>query len=285
MISISLFVLLLATYGYSVPVEQRPGSPVRDLEFTTGTTIVDHEKINMHLISDEESTGVPNIHKQRSESIDDRDQFTTPESHDHFTRSVVLDDKDELTTPRPSEEHEHEHFTRSVMLDDKDEMTSTKPTEIHDPMTHSVDESKKPITDEDVHKSLDNFYMTTMETNTHFEDKAVKPIKQESEKTTDEKVSKRGYFENDVKILKEEPIRERIVELHRDNDYHRSSSDSFGKMTGFLLDERPKETFEIHSYERKPEFKRTEVLLPVKVIERKVFEDVQPLVETKHSHY
>jgi len=64
---ISLFVLLLATYCYSLPID-----PVRDIskpihDVTTGRTIVNNEKNgNMELVTEEGSTVVPNIDHSRS---------------------------------------------------------------------------------------------------------------------------------------------------------------------------------------------------------------------------
>ena len=50
MISISLFVVLLATYCYSVPVTKPIDITTPEYEFTTGKTIIDNEnKINMHV--------------------------------------------------------------------------------------------------------------------------------------------------------------------------------------------------------------------------------------------
>jgi len=136
MVSISLFVLLLATYCYSVPIERRVDSS-KEIELTTGITIVDHEnKINMRLMTDEESTDVPNIHKERS----------------------VMVDKDELTTPESSEHHHehHEHMSRSF-----EESSLPVKSDLEHP---SSDET-------DIHHSLDKFHVNTMETKISFRKK------------------------------------------------------------------------------------------------------------------
>jgi len=64
---ISVVVLLLVTYSYSIPVFHTSEFSTPDYEFTTGQTIVTHENIvNMQLVNEDESTVVPTIQTPRS---------------------------------------------------------------------------------------------------------------------------------------------------------------------------------------------------------------------------
>jgi len=75
---ISLFILLLATYCYSIPVPQRYGSSTSGYEFTTGETKVDSEnKMNMKLVSGEQTTPVSHIHNARKSDDSESDESTT----------------------------------------------------------------------------------------------------------------------------------------------------------------------------------------------------------------
>jgi len=92
---ISLFVLLLATYCYSAPIQQEYLSATPDYESTSGKTIIDRENtINMHLLTDEETTDLPNIDKEQTSDILRVVESTTPvqiERHEdlsHISRMV-----------------------------------------------------------------------------------------------------------------------------------------------------------------------------------------------------
>lgn len=108
---ISFIVLLLATYSYSLPLGQLFENTTPEYEFTTGHTIVDHENtFNMHLISEEESANVSNIHTKHYYGVE-----ATTEAAEHDLRSV---ESFSFTTPVsmtqttfPSlEENDRHHF-------------------------------------------------------------------------------------------------------------------------------------------------------------------------------
>jgi hypothetical protein len=81
---ISFLILLLATYSYSAPFQQAFETSTSGYEFTTGTTIVEHENsFNMRLISDDESTSVPHIH-----SVGLVEEVTTSDNVTFSTRSL-----------------------------------------------------------------------------------------------------------------------------------------------------------------------------------------------------
>jgi hypothetical protein len=81
---ISFLILLLATYSYSAPFQQAFETSTPEYEFTTGTTIVEHENsFNMHLISDDESTSVPHIY-----NTGPVEEVTTSDNVTFSTRSV-----------------------------------------------------------------------------------------------------------------------------------------------------------------------------------------------------
>jgi hypothetical protein len=121
---ISLFVLLLVTYCYSVPIKPQSGSPKPIDEFTTGKTIVDNEdRITMRLLSDEESTGVPNIHKPR--------KFSEHSSEEHTTVDPLG-----LHSPRGFNEHynpHRPHSSRGFNEHSSEELTTVGQSGSHSP--------------------------------------------------------------------------------------------------------------------------------------------------------
>jgi hypothetical protein len=79
---ILFFVLLLATYSYSAPIDNDCRDSTTEYECPTGKTIVEHENsMNMKLLSDDESTSVPHIPNELSSSVD-----VTTESVTHSSR-------------------------------------------------------------------------------------------------------------------------------------------------------------------------------------------------------
>jgi hypothetical protein len=304
MVSISFFVLLLATYCYSVPIDPRFDSTKPDHELTTGKTIVDRDdKINMHLMTDEESTGLPAIHKQRSFMDDEKVNSTTIDSsehhHDHMSRSFMDGEKENSTTIDSSERHDHmsrsfmdvekensttidssehrDHMSRSFMDGEKENATTVDSSEHRDHMSRSLDDDsfststiksnwESPSSAEtNVHDNLNKFFLTTMESNTHFEKKAIMPVKEDSSEETST-VSKRSFPERDMETATDEHTSDfstttlknkRIdesrentkehtssAESHENTKEHTSSVDSFGKMTGLLKDKRSEENLE-----------------------------------------
>jgi hypothetical protein len=89
---ISFFILLLATYSYSAPIGQEYGNSTAEYEYTTSPIIVEHVSfVNMHLISDDESTSIPTIQNSRSSEESNSDEVTT----DYVTRSTRADTETE----------------------------------------------------------------------------------------------------------------------------------------------------------------------------------------------
>jgi len=105
---ISFFVLLLATYSYSLPLGEFFGNSTADYEFTTGHTIIDHNNtFIMHLVNEEDSTNVPTIHKVREydEQVPVEDESissTTPASDLELEDKEVRGFSDELFTTMES---------------------------------------------------------------------------------------------------------------------------------------------------------------------------------------
>jgi len=297
MVSISFFVLLLATYCYSVPVNPPLDSPTPDYEFTTGKTIVDHDnKINMHLMSDEESTGVPNIHNERS---------------------LMLDDKYPVTTDVPSEhdDHDHDHMTR--MLSDPLFPSST--------MESSFENDRHNV----------NFFPTTMESSIHFNNRAMlmtghKEISGESgeskhgfsgdsfEATTNddshgfssttyknthsgeshEQPSSGESFGKTTGLLKNKPTGEKSVDRSGEKPVDRSgekpvdrsgekpvdrSGEKSGERSGEKSGDRSGEESTTLPFDRKPIMTKTEIIYPTKITETKIYGKTRPVVEKEKS--
>jgi len=100
---ISFLILLLATYSYSAPVKQEYVKSTPTYEFTTGTTIVEHEdSFKMRLISDDESTDVPHIHKDRSAEESNSGEVTT-------SGDVTLSPRSLEDSPTSSSEESNEN--------------------------------------------------------------------------------------------------------------------------------------------------------------------------------
>jgi hypothetical protein len=86
---ISFFILLLATYSYSAPVAYEYENSTPQFEFTTGTTIVEHvTSVNMQLLSDDESTVVPNMGKNQP-SVDFNSEEATTSGVHHSLHSFL----------------------------------------------------------------------------------------------------------------------------------------------------------------------------------------------------
>jgi len=100
---ISIFVLLLATYCYSLPVSSPIDGSKPGLEVTTGQTMGDHENnAHLHLATEEELKKMPNIHRpQASAERDSGETATTeqPATADKDTSSPMTS-----TTKIPSSE-------------------------------------------------------------------------------------------------------------------------------------------------------------------------------------
>jgi len=76
---ISLFVLLLATYCCSLPIDQPSGKPTPGHGMNIGQSQIDHEnKVNMHLVADGESHNVPNTHKELTSGERDSGEDKSP---------------------------------------------------------------------------------------------------------------------------------------------------------------------------------------------------------------
>jgi len=95
--SIISIIVLLASYGYSVPVEDKyPTStyPTPNFQWTTGKTIVDNaDRITAHLMNVEESASVPTVKIPRD--FMSKFTYTTPatsESHEHNSRESRMTD-------------------------------------------------------------------------------------------------------------------------------------------------------------------------------------------------
>jgi len=87
---ISFFILLLATYSYSAPIEHEYETSTTKYEFTSGKTTVDQgDKVKKNIISDDESTHTPTIHEKRLSEKSNSEEATT---HDVIHPSSTIED-------------------------------------------------------------------------------------------------------------------------------------------------------------------------------------------------
>jgi len=157
---ISVVVLLLVTYSYSIPVFHTSEFSTPDYEFTTGQTIVSHENIvNMQLVNEDESTVVPTIQTPRS--------FNSFMNHEVTTEGF----------DRPSRTFEDSSFF----------MTST-------PAFPSKDE---PSVDT---RGFNHVFPTMVESSTEFDRRAIRPTEsqEEVESSTEFESSTPVIFEHEM---------------------------------------------------------------------------------------
>jgi len=75
---ISFLILLFAAYSYSAPIDFEYVNTTPEYEPMTGKTIVEREEPHdMHLMTDDESTSVPIIQKERSSAESNSEEITT----------------------------------------------------------------------------------------------------------------------------------------------------------------------------------------------------------------
>jgi len=203
---ISFLVLLLVTYSYCAPFVHQYENSTAEYEYTTGETIVEHgNSFNMHLISDDESTGVPNIHKERS-SEESRDEFTT--------QGVTIPSSTVEDFSFPSSTVEDLSFPSSTVED-----SSFPSTTEYNKERSFEDSSFSSSAEENEKRSLENFLFTTMESSTEFDRRAIRPVQSEEE------------FETSTPFFHEHQI-----EMTTDVEPS-SSVETFGKYTGLLHEE------------------------------------------------
>jgi len=240
---ISFFILLLATYSYSAPVVQEHDDSIPRFEFTTDTTRVERGKpVIMELVSDDESTVVPNVDHKRWTFDSSREEATTSRDMTRPLRTVEESHSEEATT---SDMH---HALRTVEESHSEEATTS---DLHHSLRSFEDPSSSPSGESGEKRSIDidEFMYTTMETSTDFNRRAIKPIKSQ------EKVETTTLFqsENQKKLTKEfEPS---------------SSADSFAKSTGLLHDGQTKEhssTFEHQHHDHDQSSEESTTRVPVK---------------------
>jgi hypothetical protein len=208
--SVISFFVLLATFCNSLPVENQFKSttaPTTHFEFTTGKTIVDNEdKITMHLLSDEESTGVPKILPPR-----------VYDEHEHY----------EYTTPAHSELHDD--FSRPPRM-----------------MNDILFTTESPLSDLTRHESYTDDFLdtTTLESGLHFERKPFE-IKNTQPKEKQSKRMGRVYADTEdmeTTISTEFFSSTPVVEYESFTTEPSTSGDSFGRFTGLLANDRTQET-------------------------------------------
>jgi len=238
---ISFFILLLATYSYSAPIVNEYEITTPDLEFTTGTTMVEREDaVDMKLVTDDETTVVSHMDKDKKRSSTDGSSEESKTSVDVKLSSRKVEDShsEEVTTPidvklatRKVEDSHSEELTTAIgvklatrKVEDSHSEELTTPIDVK-VSTRTVEEPTSPSDESNEKRSVeDEFMYTTMETSTDFNRRAIKPVEsqEEVEKSTPLRT------ETEVKIIKDfEPS---------------SSSDSFAKSTGLLRDESNEES-------------------------------------------
>jgi outer membrane biosynthesis protein TonB len=301
---ISFFILLLATYSYSAPVAYEYENSTPQFEFTTGTTIVEHvTSVNMQLLSDDESTVVPNMGKNQP-SVDFNSEEATTSGVHHSLHSFLQSSSpsgesnekrsvDELKEKRgedePNEERSADEPNEESSADEPNEKRSAdepkekrgedesnekrtadepkeKRGEDESNEKRSADESKeKRSEDESKEKrGVDGFMYTTMETSTDFNQRAIRPVESQEEFET----STSFYSANHMIFT---------------TDFEPSSSvDSFAKSTGLLHSDQTTEqtsTFEYQPNEesttrfpvKTQKFVKTISIIPGKITKTKIY--------------
>jgi len=269
---ISFLILLLATYSYSAPVVPEFDITTPEYEFTTGTTIVERSVVDMQLMSDEESTSVLNIHKERTDDDSSSEEVTTSIGVTLSTRDV---DEDSFSSTTPESDKKRsfdEDFSTTPELDKKrsfDEDFSTTPDS---DKKRSVDEDfsttpESSVDDSDRKRSFDEFSSSTFESSTEFDRRAIRPV------------DSQGEFETSTPFYSEN-------QMESTTDFVPSSSvDSFAKSTGLLKnDEIEVETStpEYQEHEQSIEESTTEFpvqkqvkqtisIIPGKITETKIY--------------
>jgi hypothetical protein len=256
---ISFCFLLLVAYSYSAPILQEYENSTSEYEYTTNPIIVEQgSSINMHLLSDDESTGVPTIQKSRSSEESNSDEITT----DNVARSSRTFEQSSYPLPtESSEEHSYEtsSYSTSTELPDKrnyepslyltsteiqkkrnfDESSDPSPVESSEEHTYetssyltsteiqkkrnldepSETESSESHSSEESKRNVEDFLFTTLESSAEFNQRAIRPIESQEELE-----SSTIYSENQVEITTDvQPL---------------SSADLFGKYTGLLNDQQ-----------------------------------------------
>jgi len=247
---ISLFIVLLAAFCSSVPVDKRPVIVSPYPEFTTGKTIIDHgHYVNMQYIPDDESTDVPKFHKSRTSDEHDGDEFTTP---DHF------------------EDHEHGSHSQRSFDDSASPMMFASESSVHDDT-----------------RSIDDFLFTTLESSTEFERRTL--FSEDVSKEEFTTPSKREFEDEFTTPSKRESEDEMEMTTnfpstsygkHGSRPSEPSSSvDSFGKMTGLLHHDESEETLTTPKFEEADHSKeevphrpyQTVAVFPGKITETKIY--------------
>jgi len=238
--SVISFILLLATCAYSAPIEQQYETSTITNEFTSGKTIVERED---KLTSDDESTTVPTIHKERSLELKEKrtiEEFllSTIESSTEFNRKAIP----------PVDSHEDVETSTHVLS--KKEIEST--TNVHEDVetsTHVL--SKKEI------ESTTNVH-EDVETSTHGLSK--KEIELTTNVHEDVETSTHGLSKKEIELTTNvQPLT--------------SSVDSFGKVTGLLHDDQtstPEHETTDRPIIKTEKITKTVLVIPGKVTETKV---------------
>jgi hypothetical protein len=238
---ISLFVLVLATCCYSLPVEDQFHSstlPTPTHEYSTGTTIVEHEvNVNMRLITPEESSDIPNIHSEHKYGEHHSEHMAT----DEVSRPTRLSKEmsSTFTTQSPSSVH-LTHDERS--FNDFSFTTMESKTQFNERSINGLGLNR----DEETEKSERYFpgqehhlEMTTVSEPQEFTTSETQP----REFTTSFEFHPREF------TTSESEPREFTTSESQQRKFT-TSFDSFGKFTGLLPNDREEETTESMKFEQ-----------------------------------
>jgi len=230
---ISFIVLLLVTYSYSAPIEKK---------HETSTTVLTTEKMKMEhgipvnmkvMPTHDETTEVPTIHKVRSSEESHSEEMPT---HDVTTEVPTI------------------HKVRSFEESHSEEMPTHDVTY---PSSTITDSSFPSPTKMSSKRTVEDFLMSTMETRTDFERRAIRPM--ETREEID--ISTHVVYENQMETTK--------------NVEPSSSFDSFSKFTGLLPETTPEpEKMEQSSEEstvETPKLAKPVPTIPVKMTETKFY--------------
>jgi len=249
---ISFFILLLVTYSYSAPIEQKYETSTANYKFTSGkTTINEGVKVKKQMMSDDGST--------------DNEAMPTDESGGN--EEMPTDESGGNEEMPTDQSGGNEAMPVDGSTDNQD---GTKG--VADPV-HSVEDPSHPkypaVIYVDQKRSIEDFLLSNLESSDAFERRAIRSGEPHEE------------VETSTSVLSEHQI-----EITTNVEPLSSSVDSFGKFTGLLHDNQPEEqssTTEYATTDRTDEKSTTQstvktqkliktvAIIPGKITETKIY--------------
>jgi len=204
---ISFFILLLVTYSYSAPIEQKYETSTANYKFTSGkTTINEGVKVKKQMMSDDGST--------------DNEAMPTDESGGN--EEMPTDESGGNEEMPTDQSGGNEAMPVDGSTDNQDGTQG-----VADPV-HSVEDPSHPkypaVIYVDQKRSIEDFLLSNLESSDAFERRAIRSGESHEE------------VETSTSVLSEHQI-----EITTNVEPLSSSVDSFGKFTGLLHDNKPEE--------------------------------------------